>query len=76
MTQYYTAAQMTAAVSRQAELDHAYHSGYQAALRTNNRSWLYELVNIAVQAVFGPPVGQIVMLGVDTVWDYFSGFFE
>ncbi|MCR3754301.1 hypothetical protein [Lentzea californiensis] len=76
MTRYYTAAEMAAAVRHQAAIDHAYYTGYQDALRTNDRSWLYELVSAAVQFTFGPPVGQFVMLGVDAVWDYFADLFE
>ena len=76
MTRYYTAAEMAAAVRRQAAIDHAYYTSYQTAVRTQNQSWLYQLVAMAVRVVVGPVLDEFVMLGVDAVWDYFADLFD
>lgn len=76
MTNYYTEAQLTAAVRRQAEIDRVYYTNYRSAVRTQNRGWLYELVKVAVRFTVGSLFGDVIALGVDAVWDYFADLFS
>lgn len=76
MTRHYTNAELAAAVRRQAEIDQIYYTDYQNAVRTQNRSWLHQLVKTAVRFVLGSMVGDVLNLGIDFVWDFFADLFS